>query len=283
MKERLITGGRTVWEDRYAYSRAVRFENTIHVTGSVGVDDQGQPGPADDAAAQSRFALDRIEEALEALGSGLRDIVRTRMFVTDIDADHEAIGAVHAERFADVRPATTMVEVAKLIAPWCRVEIEADAIVGSGTRIVHVAEPRIRDAGLNEAEAVARLLEAGGLPVPDQRDRPVSFLVLSDPDGTPIGCVGEEDHGTEALLRSLSIAREERGRGHALALIDRMLARLRHRGVQRVWLFTVGKDALFARRGFRVDSRENMPATVRRTREFELHACDSARVMVREL
>jgi enamine deaminase RidA (YjgF/YER057c/UK114 family) len=114
------------WEPIIGYSRAVRTGQTITVTGTVGVNADGSypAGVAD----QARRALEIITAAVEALGGKLTDVVRTRMFVTDI-AQWEALGRVHGEVFGEIRPATTMVEVTKLIDKDALVEIEADAIV----------------------------------------------------------------------------------------------------------------------------------------------------------
>jgi enamine deaminase RidA (YjgF/YER057c/UK114 family) len=114
------------WEPVVGYSRAVRSGDTITVTGTVGIGPDGRF--PDGAAAQTRRALEIIEAAIVALGGRLADVVRTRMFVTDI-SQWEAVGKVHGEVLGAVRPATTMVEVAKLIDGAALVEIEADAIV----------------------------------------------------------------------------------------------------------------------------------------------------------
>ena len=114
------------WEAVVGYSRAVRTGDTITVTGTVGIGAEGT-FPAG-AAAQTRRALEIIQAAIEALGGRLSDVVRTRIFVTDI-AEWEAVGKVHGEVLGAVRPATTMVEVAKLIDGDALVEIEADAIL----------------------------------------------------------------------------------------------------------------------------------------------------------
>jgi enamine deaminase RidA (YjgF/YER057c/UK114 family) len=123
------TGSR--WEPIIGYSRAVRTGNVITVTGTVGVNADGSY--PDGLGAQTRRALEIVRAAIEALGGQISDVVRTRMFVVDI-AQWEELGKVHGEVFADIRPATTMVEVSKLIDKAALVEIEADAIViGSAT------------------------------------------------------------------------------------------------------------------------------------------------------
>jgi len=114
------------WEDKVGYSRAVRVGTQIFVTGTVGRFPDGRYPP--DAADQARQALRIIEASLVALGARLTDIVRTRIFVTDI-AQWQQIGAAHAEFFAAIRPATTMVQVAKLIDDEAQIEIEADAVI----------------------------------------------------------------------------------------------------------------------------------------------------------
>lgn len=115
---RVSTG--TLWEDAVGYSRAVRIGNTIAVSGTT--------ASGADAYEQTRNALAVIVNALAELGASTTDVIRTRIFVTDI-SHWEAIGRAHAEVFATVRPTSTMVEVSHLISPECLVEIEADAIV----------------------------------------------------------------------------------------------------------------------------------------------------------
>lgn len=112
------------WEDRVGYSRAVRSGPFICVSGTVGIHPDGTY-PAT-AAEQARRALVIVREALEALGGRLENVLRTRMYVTCI-AEWESVGRVHGEFFGAIRPATSMVEVARLIDPAALVEIEADA------------------------------------------------------------------------------------------------------------------------------------------------------------
>lgn len=114
------------WEPIIGYSRAVRAGNQVFVTGTVGVNADGSYAPTMEAQARRSFEI--IRAAIEALGGRLSDVVRTRMFVTDI-SQWEALGRVHGELFGDIRPATTMVEVARLIDAAALVEIEADAVI----------------------------------------------------------------------------------------------------------------------------------------------------------
>lgn len=117
---RILISSGSDFESTVGYSRAVRIGPHIAVAGTTG------PGPADDIGAQTREALRRIEVALNQAGATLSDVVRTRIYVTDISRWRE-VAAVHAEVFGEIRPAGTMVEVAALIAPELLVEIEADA------------------------------------------------------------------------------------------------------------------------------------------------------------
>jgi enamine deaminase RidA (YjgF/YER057c/UK114 family) len=119
----------TKWEELAGYSRAVRIGDRILVSGTTATGPNGLVG-GNDPAAQARYALEKIETAIQQLGGRLEDVVRTRVFVSDI-ANWEAVARVHGERFAHIRPVNSLVE-AKLVGPEYLVEIEAEAVVGAG-------------------------------------------------------------------------------------------------------------------------------------------------------
>ncbi len=129
MAERRSVGSGVDWEEMYGYSRAVRVGDRILVSGTTATGPEGPIAPGD-AAGQARFAIDKIEKAITELGGRLSDVVRTRVYVARME-DWEKVARAHGERFGQIRPANTLVQ-AKLVGEEYLVEIEAEAVVGSG-------------------------------------------------------------------------------------------------------------------------------------------------------
>ena len=128
MSKRINISSGAKWEDIVGYSRAVRVGNVIEVAGTTAVDERGEVVGLNDPYVQTKYALAKIEKALIEAGASMKDVVRTRMFVTDI-SKWEEIGKAHGEFFREIKPVASMIEVKGLINPELMVEIEVTAIL----------------------------------------------------------------------------------------------------------------------------------------------------------
>jgi enamine deaminase RidA (YjgF/YER057c/UK114 family) len=126
--ERNLISSGSPYEPVIGFSRAVRVGDTVYVSGTVGRDDAGEPMGEGDVYAQAKQTIRNIEKALVTAGASLKDVVRTRIYLTDMSKWEEA-GRAHGEAFAEIRPASSMIEVPRLADPWMLVEIEAVAVL----------------------------------------------------------------------------------------------------------------------------------------------------------
>lgn len=270
-----ITSGLT-WESRVGYSRLVKVGRQIYVTGTTAMLPSGEFVGDGDVYAQANQALRSIEAALEQVDSNLSDVVRTRMYVTNIARDWKAVGKAHSELMGEFMPATTMVEVSALVDPRMLVEIEADAIKGAG-QVVAGVRPRIVEASLESESDLADMLRSVDLPVPEAGDQ--VRMLKAYVGGELVGCVGCERYGSSALLRSLVVIRRAKGEGVGRALVEALLGRLKEDGVKQVFLVTADTAQYFGYMGFLPVPVSQVDDEVRRSPEFNAYEPDSATYM----
>lgn len=130
MTERINISSGVKWEDIIGYSRAVKIGNTIEVSGTTALDENSEVVGLDNPYEQTKYIFAKIEKALATVGASLKDVVRTRMFLTDI-SKWEEVGRAHGEYFREIKPAATMLEIKALIAPELLVEIEVTAVISN--------------------------------------------------------------------------------------------------------------------------------------------------------
>jgi enamine deaminase RidA (YjgF/YER057c/UK114 family)/N-acetylglutamate synthase-like GNAT family acetyltransferase len=263
------------WEAKVGYARLVKLGRHIYVSGTSAFSPAGLIGESD-AYAQAIQCLRNIDAALQRVGSGLWDVVRTRMYVVDIDRDFDAIARAHAELLGAVKPATSMVQVSRLVDARMRVEIEADAVLGAG-RAVSGERPRIVEASFEPSSDLAGMLKSVDLPLPEESDR-VSMLkaYLS---GELVGCVGYGRYGDAAVLHSLVVIREAKGEGVGRALVQSVIDRLREAGVRQVFLATTDTSRYFGYLGFTPLERAAIAAPVLASPELAQYGADEATYM----
>jgi enamine deaminase RidA (YjgF/YER057c/UK114 family) len=248
------------WEAKVGYSRLVKVGRQIYVSGTTALGADGAFIGAGDAGEQTRQALRNVEAGLAQVGSSLSDVVRTRLFVLDIERDHAAVGEAHRAMLGGVLPATSMIEVRKLIDPRMLVEIEVEAIKGSG-QVVAGVRPRIVEATFEPGSDLAEMLRSVDLPLPVDQDHVA--MLKGYVGGELVGCVGYARYGDSAVLHSLVVIRRAKGEGVGRALVESLLARVAAQGVRQVFLVTSDTAQYFGYLGFApLDRGEVDPAVL---------------------
>jgi enamine deaminase RidA (YjgF/YER057c/UK114 family)/N-acetylglutamate synthase-like GNAT family acetyltransferase len=246
------------WEAKVGYARLVKLGRQIYVSGTTALVGRELVGVGD-AYVQTVQSLRNIERALQQVGSGLWDVVRTRMFVTDIARDFDLVGQAHGELLGVIKPATSMVQVSALVDPRMLVEIEADAVLGAG-RAMTSERPRIVEASFEPDSDLAAMLRSVDLPLPSASD-PVTML-KAYLAGELVGCVGYGRYGASAVLHSLVVIREAKGEGVGRALMQSALERLRQAGARQAYLVTTDTARYFGYLGFTQVAREALTLEV---------------------
>ncbi|MDH5674682.1 MAG: GNAT family N-acetyltransferase [Myxococcales bacterium] len=273
---RLNLGSGLIWESEVGYSRLVKVGRQIAVAGTGAFDEQGRVVGAGDAYAQTVCCLERIDDALRQVGSGLSDVVRTRIYVIDIDRDRDAVARAHQEYLGQVLPVCSMLQVTRLIDPALLVELEVDAIEGAGRAVVS-ERPRIVEARWDTGSDLARMLESVDLPEPDVDDG--VQMLKAYVGGELVGCVGYALHGESAVMHSLVVIREAKGEGVGRALVQGVIARASEAGVRRVLLATTDTTRYFSYLGFSPLEREEVPAALLESSELAAYDDPESTIM----
>lgn len=250
--ERVRYASGTPWEPLVGYSRAVRSGELVYITGTTATDQEGKLVGAGDPYAQAKQALQNIERALNAVGARLEDVVRTRIYVIDIEAHWREIGRAHSEYFKEILPATSMIEVRKLIDPQMLVEIEADAYCAPprGARFVAA----IKDEDRPWLSKILR--EAFGTPeiVRKRQKLDASQLqgFIAHLGGQPAGAATYQITQEECELVTLQSLSEGKGVGELL--LNAVKENARAHGCKRLWLITTNDNLealrFYQKRGF---------------------------------
>jgi enamine deaminase RidA (YjgF/YER057c/UK114 family)/N-acetylglutamate synthase-like GNAT family acetyltransferase len=277
---RLHVRTHTAWEDEVGYSRLVRVGRQIHVAGTTAFDADGKLVGEGDAYAQTLQCLRNVERALKEVHADLHDVVRTRLYVVDVQRNWKAVGRAHRELLSDAAPASTMLEVARLIDPAMLVEVEVDAIQGSG-RVMVAERPRIVEATFEPQSDLARMLRSVDLPLPTESDS--VKMLKAYVGGELVGCVGYEHYGEAALLHSLVVIREAKGEGVGRTLVETLIGKLRAMGVKRAFLATEDTTRYFGYLGFSAVARDAVDPDVLASPTLAPYAEDEATFMRRDV
>jgi enamine deaminase RidA (YjgF/YER057c/UK114 family)/N-acetylglutamate synthase-like GNAT family acetyltransferase len=273
---RVSVSGGSPWETKVGYARLVKLGRQIYVSGTTAIGAGGELVGVGDAYVQAGQCLRNIERALQQVGSGLWDVVRTRMFVIDIARDFDLIGRAHAELLGPVKPATSMLQISALVDPRMLIEIEADAVLGAG-RAVGSERPRIALASFEPDSDLAAMLRSVDLPLPGEGD-PVTML-KAYVSGELVGCVGYGRYGASAVLHSLVVIREAKGEGVGRALVQSVVDRLRPAGVRHIYLATTDTARYFGYLGFSPVARDAIAPEVLASPEIAQYAEGEATYM----
>jgi enamine deaminase RidA (YjgF/YER057c/UK114 family)/N-acetylglutamate synthase-like GNAT family acetyltransferase len=272
---RVSVSSGTPSEARVGYARLVKLERHIYVSGTTAFSPAGLIGNGD-AYTQAAQCLRNVDAALQRVGSGLWDVVRTRMFVIDIARDFDAIARAHAELLGAVKPATSMVQVARLVDARMLLEVEADAILGAG-RAVSKDLPRIVEATFDPSSDLAEMLRSVDLPLPGETERVTMLKAYLS--GELVGCVGYGCYGDLAVLHSLVVIREAKGEGVGRALVQNVIERLRQAGVRQVFLATTDTSRYFGYLGFTPVERNAIAPAVLASPELAQYGAGEATYM----